>query len=122
MHDIEDLNKEETTVFNPAQWIGCGHKFQDVPHYVCNVLNSLRKTPDKEYCKRPSNSVKKSKPRDIGVWGVGIKDELYDFTRWMGKAMWLQLVCCTLVRTRNPIARFSVMNRNNSILITIFDH
>ena len=71
---------------------------------------------------RPKNSVEKSKSRDIGVRGFGIRNELYNFTRRIGKAMWLQLVCCTLVRTRNPIARFSVMNRNNSILITIFDH
>jgi hypothetical protein len=49
MHDIEDLDKEETTVFNPAQWIGCGRKFKDVPRYVCDVLNDLRKIPDKEY-------------------------------------------------------------------------
>ena len=49
MHDIEDLDKEETTVFNPTQWIGCGRKFEDVPRYVCDVLNNLRKIPDKEY-------------------------------------------------------------------------
>ena len=49
MHDIEDLNKEETTVFNPTQWIGCRCKFEDVPRYVCDVLNNLCKIPDKEY-------------------------------------------------------------------------
>ena len=49
MHDIEDLNKEGTAVFNVAEWIGCGRKFKDVPHHVCDVLTNLRKIPDNEY-------------------------------------------------------------------------
>ena len=46
---FEDIDKTETTVFNAAQWIGCGRVYKDVPHYVCDMLTSLRKIPDTEY-------------------------------------------------------------------------
>ena len=35
---FEDIDKTETTVFNAAQWIGCGRVYKDVPRYVCDPL------------------------------------------------------------------------------------